>query len=456
MRSLSCTALRAHARTPPAPCSIGLEGGDELAITSWLRILPGKRLTGVARWRGQTVLAKLFIASTGAARHCERECRGAELLAQAGLPTPALRAHGLCAEGGAFILFDYLYDARPVAPEQAAQVTAAFTLLGRLHANGLIQADAHFGNFLVWRDQLVLVDGDAVRPGHAAREYLDNLALLCAQLPSADLARYRRDWLTAYRHSAPDPIDEAALDTALNRARQVRLDEAIDKSLRDCTQFAVTRSWRRFTAVPRALLDELAPLVADPDAWLRQGETLKSGHTATVACVTHAGRQYVIKRYNIKNALHWLSRFWRPSRAWHSWREGHRLRLLGIATPRPLALIEERLGPWRGKAWLITELCPGELFSEVFTAPPDTLALDAIRRLFAQLEEARISHGDFKAKNLLWRDGTPVLIDLDAMRQHRDEATFRRDWAKDRARFLKNWPEGSPIWRAMEAAFPPG
>jgi hypothetical protein len=55
-----------------------------------------------------------------------------------------------------------------------------------------------------------------------------------------------------------------------------------------------------------------------------------------------AGRTLVIKRYNIKGFAHWLKRFWRPSRAWHSWREGNRLAFLGIATPKPLAVLEKR------------------------------------------------------------------------------------------------------------------
>ena len=77
---------------------------------------------------------------------------------------------------------------------------------------------------------------------------------------------------------------------------------------------------------------------------------LKRGRTATLARVEVNGRQLVIKRYNIKGPVHALSRSWRPSRAWHSWLEGHRLNFLGIATPRPLALVEQRAGPLRGKA----------------------------------------------------------------------------------------------------------
>ena len=155
--------------------------------------------------------------------------------------------------------------------------------------------------------------------------------------------------------------------------------------------------------------------------------------------------------------MHALSRSWRPSRAWHSWLEGHRLNFLGIATPRPLALVEQRAGPLRGKAWLISEYCDGASLAERYpdpdTAPP-AAELDALGALLRQLVAARISHGDLKATNLLWCDGTPHLIDLDAMRQHAGEAAFRRAWEKDCARFLRNWPQGSALRRALELVMP--
>jgi hypothetical protein len=100
-------------------------------------------------------------------------------------------------------------------------------------------------------------------------------------------------------------------------------------------------------------------LLAAPDRAISSGEVFKDGGTTTVARIVVKGRALLIKRYNLKNLRHALGRLWRPSRAWHSWREAHRLQFFDIPTPRPLALIEERCGPLRRRAWLICEYCPG-------------------------------------------------------------------------------------------------
>jgi tRNA A-37 threonylcarbamoyl transferase component Bud32 len=176
-----------------------------------------------------------------------------------------------------------------------------------------------------------------------------------------------------------------------------------------------------------------------------------------VARVALGEAEAVIKRYNLKSVGHALSRLWRPSRAWHSWREAHRLQLFGIATPLPLALIEERLGPLRRRAWLVTDHCPGESLDKHLSAEREPPAAEAaaIVSLFATLHRLRISHGDLKATNLLWHAGEIWLIDLDACTQHRSETAYRQAWGRDRARLLRNWPEASVLGRWLPANLPP-
>jgi tRNA A-37 threonylcarbamoyl transferase component Bud32 len=282
--------------------------------------------------------------------------------------------------------------------------------------------------------------------------------MLFAQLPPAACDAMHGGLLAAYRRGNPGlAIDEAQLACAIERAREARLADYLGKCLRDCSLFKSARRADRYFSMVRDEADFLAPLVADPDAWLEQGIPLKRGRSATLALVELDGRRLVIKRYNIKGAGHALSRAWRPSRAWHSWIEAHRLQFLGISTPRPLALVERRLGPLRGRAWLITEYCEGPNLQERLSAenglPPDIA--EAVRRLFSQLAEARISHGDLKATNFLCSGDELVVLDLDAMRQYDSEAAWRKAWQKDRARFLRNWPAGSALRRELDAALPP-
>jgi tRNA A-37 threonylcarbamoyl transferase component Bud32 len=449
--------LRTVGRNPPAPCVLLLASAEAINIEHWLRILPGKRLTGVGIWQGRRVLAKCFIARRGAERHWQRECTGAERLKRSGLATPSLLVAGPLADGGHCVLYDYLAEAQRPAVESVADLARVFTQCGRLHAAGLLQEDAHLDNFLLRGEEVYLIDADAIRPLRDVADGMHNLALLFAQLPPPIVVAQRDVLLAAYRAGNPQVVvDGVCLTVVIEQVRAVRLANHLGKCLRDCTQFQVRKTVTRYCAMVRAEADFLAPIVADPDRWLAAGTPLKRGRTATLARIEHADRSLVIKRYNIKGPGHALSRSWRPSRAWHSWREGWRLQFLGIATPRPLALIERRLGPLRSTAWLVTEFCPGASLAENLAAevPPSAQEAEAIGQLFRQLLAARISHGDLKATNLLWHDGQIALIDLDAMRQHKTQTGFRRAWQKDRARFLANWPVGSHLRELFELCLP--
>jgi tRNA A-37 threonylcarbamoyl transferase component Bud32 len=203
----------------------------------------------------------------------------------------------------------------------------------------------------------------------------------------------------------------------------------------------------------------MLPVLEQADALLDQGHLYKTGGAASVAKVEVGGRPLVIKRYNIKGFAHWLKRFWRPSRAWHSWREGNRLAFLGIATPKPLALLEKRFLWLRGRAYLVTEYLPGPDIIERFAPYVESgeapeAELQALDYLFAELIRERISHGDFKGHNLFWHEDRWALIDLDSMCQHGSLSSFAPAYAKDRARFMRNWPESSALYRVIDQRLP--
>jgi len=195
------------------------------------------------------------------------------------------------------------------------------------------------------------------------------------------------------------------------------------------------------------------------DALIDKGHLYKTGGAASVARIEVNGRKLVLKRYNIKNTAHWFKRFWRPSRAWHSWIEGHRLEFLGIATPRPLAVLEQRVLGLRSRAYLVTEYVDGPDLTACFApyvesgdAPEEQV--DALVHVMQQLIRERISHGDFKGHNLFWHNGQWSLIDLDAMCQHATQLSFAPAYARDRARLLRNWPSGSALHQRLDRLLP--
>ncbi|WP_439860719.1 lipopolysaccharide kinase InaA family protein [Pseudomonas sp. MBLB4136] len=483
---MTLAELARAGRTPALPLQLELEdaaGPAVLTLSSLLRVLPGQRYVGLAEWRGRKVLAKLLVGAR-AARHFRRELDGARLLAGQGLATPLLLADGLREGEGGWLLFDYLegaeslWDAwRRVEPQpllsaaQQAVLGAALATVAQLHAKGLWQADLHLDNLLRHQGRLLVIDGGGVQaqvPGQPlSRELvLENLGILFAQLP-VELEPFIEELLVHYllvngEHALP--LEALLEETA--KVRRWRLRDYLRKVARDCSLFSAKVGAFGLCVVRREQEAALQPLLADLDRLTEQGHVYKTGGAATVARVELDGRALVVKRYNIKHFGHWLKRFWRPSRAWHSWVEGNRLELLGIATPRPLAVLERRWCWLRGRAYLITEYCGGQdiiarfrpyLDTEGRSSPPEheLLALD---RLFAALVRERISHGDFKGHNLFWdgheQGGRWALIDLDAMRQHHSMRSFARAYARDRARFLRNWPADSALHQLLDQRLP--
>ena len=207
------------------------------------------------------------------------------------------------------------------------------------------------------------------------------------------------------------------------------------------------KRWRSFRVYDRALASPaLLALLADPDASLQQADAryLKQGNTCTLWSISVGGQQLVVKRYNIKGLAHRISRAVRHTRAATAWKNAHRLGMYGILGARPVALCEQRFGPLRGKAWLITEYVEGDDITRLCRQPrPDRETTHRVVRemksLLVQLAYCRISHGDMKGTNFIQSPQGIVTIDLDAMREHRSDRRFRRARQRDLQRFLRNW-----------------
>jgi len=471
--------LKNAGRAPNLPLTISLAdaaGPADLQMLSLLRVLPGQRYVGAGVWRGRPVLAKLLVGSK-AARHFQRELAGVKLLAEQGLTTPLLLADGLQDGEGGWLLFEFLEGAEslgdawqqveslPVlADEQTAVLAEALGAIGQLHGKGLWQEDLHLDNLLRQGGQLYLIDGAGICVETAGQplsrhKVLENLGVFFAQLPKA-LEPFTEELLVHYLLSNSEhalPLE--ALQKQIAKVRAWRLRDYLIKVGRECTLFSVQRGAFGLRAVRREEEAAMLPVLDQADALLDQGHLYKTGGAASVGKVEVAGRTLVIKRYNIKGFAHWLKRFWRPSRAWHSWREGNRLAFLGIATPKPLAVLEKRFLWLRSRAYLVTEFLPGPDIIERFApyvesgAAPES-ELQALDQLFARLIAERISHGDFKGHNLFWQEGRWALIDLDSMCQHGSVGSFAAAYARDRARFMRNWPESSALYQVIDQRLP--
>jgi len=189
----------------------------------------------------------------------------------------------------------------------------------------------------------------------------------------------------------------------------------------------------------------LAAVVSAPEG-LPGFEMLKSSKAGSVFAVVvdapRGARRVICKCGKPRGPWRRAGAMIRASRARKNWDRGAELLAAGIATPRPLALLERK--GWGSQDWLITEA-----IEDVVDLDQVALALlprhddrerasvkarlgAEIARLFVALDRAHLHHRDLKASNILltdWDGSAPRvwLVDLDGLTiSKRSEAGLRR------------------------------
>lgn len=436
-----------------------LPGHENLICEEVYRHLPGKRIAFRTHWGGADVLVKLFFHR----KYFDRERVGLKALIDSGVPCPK-EVWSLMDEGsGYFVATEFLQEAvslhecyKGLSLQQFKPLLCdTLKLVGQLHRAGYMQADIHLDNFLLSQGKLYVIDGGGVEPlGEPTKTPLNNLALFFAQMiPAYD--GLVSDVIGAYGDNVPS-IEE--LLPAIIQMREQRIKHYLAKTTRSCTQFRVSKSANAFIAYERSLESKrLCQLMSEPEVAFGSAKFLKRGNTATVVKVVGDEGDWVLKRYNIKSFWHGLSRCFRPSRAWISWKSAHRLELLGIATPKPLAMRENRSGSLRREAYLVTECADGDdlktwLLKWKGAQFPEWLDKQVVR-LFETLWVSSVSHGDMKATNFIVVDEQVQVIDLDAVAWHSSNTSFIKAFRQDLQRFMENWQGNN--WTHFEQLLSP-
>lgn len=191
-------------------------------------------------------------------------------------------------------------------------------------------------------------------------------------------------------------------------------------------------------------------LLANPDAVLQPGShLLKNDLKTTIAMTVIDGQRIIVKRYNIVSKRHALMRYLAQSRARVCWQAAHTLLQAGIGTPRPIAMIEKRLGMMRSTSYYIQEFVAGMSVDHYFEAEQKSASwltvATRIAALVSKLQHHKISHGDLKVTNILIFNQQPLLIDLDDTRQHIWRSQAKRAIKKDLQRFMDYWQDNPPV-----------
>ena len=450
--------------------------GSILKILSVKRYLPQRRLVCKGLWHNQVVFAKLFIGKN-AVCYANRDKAGVLILSQAAIKTPKLlKELAFKSLPGVALIFESIEPALNAEEiYQSSTSTTRFKLMQQLvktvaqhHKANLLQTDLHFKNFLVQQDTIYSLDGDGIRKLSLLfkkHQLMHNLAKLFSKMSVFD-----DKWINVLYKSycnllekSYQMIDETYVLqlTQKKRAKATRI-YADKKVFRACTDVKVNQNFKRFIAYSP---DFDAENISEGQLDLALSDTqnrLKSGNTCTVGTAFINNQTLVIKRYNIKSILHALKLNIFLNRAAKSWANAHRLKLLNIATAKPLALVETRFGCIRKRAYFLTEFIDAPDIATFFKLETDNLIKEklafATAQMFYKLYLLHISHGDCKASNIKIVESKPVLIDLDSMQLHRIGRVFGHWWAekqhvKDLKRLLQNWANDAETSAIFRQAF---
>ena len=451
------------------PVQLRLADGRALACGAELRSLPGRRRVYAADLEGRPAIVKVFLDRRRARVHYQRELDGLRAYHEHGIAAPEILYAGDDENARPVIVLARIGEAAALSvlwaeageAQRGRLMRRMLELLARHHMAGIYQTDLHLDNFLVAEGLIYSLDGDGVLAQAGAldeRRSLQNLALYCSQLdPDQDALSLELVAHYARQRAWSEDVLRRRLPPLIDAARLYRWRKFRGKIYRDCTAIKHSRADGRTCYTVRPLAQGLAPLLDDLDASC-PGELLKDGNTATVWRTATQGRSLVVKRYNVKDRWHGLTRIIRESRASVSWRNAHMLHMFGIETPAPVAYCLNRADRLRPVGYFLAEEVVGinlrDWIDERYNDQPEEVRRVAAMAadLLARLERLQITHGDLKATNFILSDDRLFLIDLDSMHLHRFRPTFGRAWRRDLARFVANWDHLPQVREIMLAA----
>jgi tRNA A-37 threonylcarbamoyl transferase component Bud32 len=275
---------------------------------------------------------------------------------------------------------------------------------------------------------------------------LSQLGMLASCLPENDtesIATLCKEYFQA-RDWPFGKSDQASFQKQLDVHRKKTIRKGLKKCLRTSKRHLRIKVGSHIAVFDKGFCRNTEPLdfIEQIDAMMDEGQILKNGNTCYVSRLMWNGKDVVVKRYNHKGFIHSLRHTIKKSRARRVWLHGHRLGMLDIATPKPLAYIEQYKGKLVWKSYLITEYVEGQklhdfLRNSNITEEQRLMAIQQVKELLDKMGKYRITHGDLKHSNILITENGTVLTDLDGMKVHKWNRIYKLRHAKDLCRIEK-------------------
>lgn len=211
------------------------------------------------------------------------------------------------------------------------------------------------------------------------------------------------------------------------------LSSIVDVSERPSSNVLERRSAVRVSRCSTAVPDDLADaLWRQPIQLLERGELLQANGARRTVLLSWGGEKYVLKHYVEPSWRHSLKQLAVRSRARSTWLISHRLADAGVATPRPLACVENRWGPMRRDSYLMYAYIEGRSLRSCLSQDcgADQYAVHLwheLTILWERLQELRVSLADANLGNFIVSPTSELwVIDLDKSRFHRTQFLARR------------------------------
>ena len=195
--------------------------------------------------------------------------------------------------------------------------------------------------------------------------------------------------------------------------------------------------------------EDVSAFLAALPGWITGGaRTLNLRNNQHTFTAVLRGHPLIVKRYLNAATFPASLRPLSSTRPWRSWHAASRLNAAGVSTPRPLLLVATD----RDLIIAYERLDATELYQllrdPVLLARHEPGLPAELRKLFGSLANARATHGDLHARNILVdQAGRAWLIDLDGLRLHRFAFAYNRRRQREEDRLGASLEKARPSLR---------
>ncbi len=423
-----------------------------LLCTELLRIVPGRRHVYNALWNNKGVIVKVFSHRLNSRRHLRREWQSLIAVASRDLLMPEPLFYGQTENGDWAVVVEKIDESATALDvfEKLQNPAEKLNLLilvdrelAREHNKGVLQKDLHLGNFLLKGNKIFLLDAGQMQfrtDGIDRKKSIAQLAMLILYLSTSDTEselKICREYFKVRGWRFED-TDASLLKRQISVQRRKGIRHGLKKCMRTSKRTMRIRAEGSVAVFDKGFCDGAEPIdfISQIDTLMDKGQILKNGNTCYVSRLTWNSKDVVVKRYNHKGFIHSLRHTIQRSRAHRCWLHGHRLGMLKISTPKPLAYIEKRKGLLIWKSYLVTEYIQGQklydfLRDKSVSQERRSSVKRQVKELLEKLGKYRITHGDLKHSNIIITSNGPILTDLDAMQAHKCNLSYRLRRVKD-------------------------